>query len=262
MLKETSRTFLIPIMRMPADLQNAVGSGYLCLRAIDEIEDHPELEPDSKIELLNGIAGLFGDISGTVSAEALAGLYAPHSDRLPEVSLSLAELAELAPESIRPRVYATTADMSTAMAGWVARDWRIETEADLDQYTFDVAGRVGLLLSDIWQWHSRIEADRDLAIDFGRALQAVNIVRNRKEDLERGTDFFPDGWDERRLIEYARRKIDMADRYMDQLPQGPIFEFCQIPLELAKATLEAIDNGEEKLTREDVNNIMVALDMV
>jgi farnesyl-diphosphate farnesyltransferase len=248
-------------MRMPTDLKNAVGAGYLCLRAIDEIEDHPELEPDSKIELLNGIADIFSDSSGTVSAEALARLFAPHSDRLSEVSLSIAELAELAPESIRPRVQATTADMATAMAGWVVRDWRIETEADLDQYTFDVAGRVGLLLSDIWQWHSHIKADRDLAIDFGRVLQAVNIVRNRKEDMERGADFFPDNWDERRLIEYARRKIDMADSYMDQLPQGPIFEFCQIPLELAKATLAAIENGEEKLTREDVNNLMIALNM-
>ena len=40
MLEETSRTFYIPISRLPGGLQQAVGSAYLCLRAIDEIEDH------------------------------------------------------------------------------------------------------------------------------------------------------------------------------------------------------------------------------
>jgi farnesyl-diphosphate farnesyltransferase len=42
-LEATSRTFFIPISRLPPGLLEAVGSGYLCLRAIDEIEDHKEL---------------------------------------------------------------------------------------------------------------------------------------------------------------------------------------------------------------------------
>jgi farnesyl-diphosphate farnesyltransferase len=43
MLEQTSRTFFIPIMRLDEGLQEAVASAYLCMRAIDEIEDHPEL---------------------------------------------------------------------------------------------------------------------------------------------------------------------------------------------------------------------------
>ena len=39
-LKETSRTFYIPITKLPSGVQEAVASAYLCLRAIDEIEDH------------------------------------------------------------------------------------------------------------------------------------------------------------------------------------------------------------------------------
>lgn len=42
-LKETSRTFFIPIAKLSGDVQKAVASAYLCLRAIDEIEDHPIL---------------------------------------------------------------------------------------------------------------------------------------------------------------------------------------------------------------------------
>ena len=39
-LRATSRTFFIPISRIPSGLQEAVASAYLCMRAIDEIEDH------------------------------------------------------------------------------------------------------------------------------------------------------------------------------------------------------------------------------
>ena len=55
-LKETSRTFYIPISIMPSGLQEAVASAYLCMRAIDEIEDHPTLENDSKGIILQNIS--------------------------------------------------------------------------------------------------------------------------------------------------------------------------------------------------------------
>lgn len=57
-LKETSRTFFIPISRLPPGLQEAVDSAYLCMRAIDEIEDHPYLGKRSKISLLTAIGQL------------------------------------------------------------------------------------------------------------------------------------------------------------------------------------------------------------
>lgn len=43
-LQETSRTFFIPITRLPPTCQEAVASAYLCLRAIDEVEDHSKLK--------------------------------------------------------------------------------------------------------------------------------------------------------------------------------------------------------------------------
>ena len=40
MLKQTSRTFFIPINFLEPTLRKTVASAYLCMRAIDEIEDH------------------------------------------------------------------------------------------------------------------------------------------------------------------------------------------------------------------------------
>jgi len=55
-LQETSRTFFVPIRQLPAGLQEAIASAYLCMRAIDEIEDHPHLECGKKLSLLRQVS--------------------------------------------------------------------------------------------------------------------------------------------------------------------------------------------------------------
>ena len=47
-LKETSRTFYIPITYLSKGLQEAVASAYLCMRAIDEIEITPSFQQKIK----------------------------------------------------------------------------------------------------------------------------------------------------------------------------------------------------------------------
>ncbi|MGD9873798.1 MAG: squalene/phytoene synthase family protein [Kiritimatiellia bacterium] len=250
-LKSTSRTFYIPIVRLPGKLRSAVGSAYLCFCAIDEIEDHPHLPANEKIRLLNGIAELFSD-PGKDLKGGVINLFAPSRKTLPKVALNICSYAHMAPESVQLLIMKGTSVMAGRMAGWVARNWCIRTEADLDEYTYDVAGCVGLLLTDLWAWHDGTEAPREDAVAFGRSLQAVNIIRNRDEDRRRGVDFFPDGWDFARMCAYIRRQFARADAYMEHLSAGPARDFCQIPLTLAKATLEALESGREKLSREEV----------
>jgi farnesyl-diphosphate farnesyltransferase len=257
-LETTSRTFFVPISRLPAGLMEAVGSAYLCMRAIDEIEDHPTLDASTKQGLLRRIS------QALQSAPACDGRDNGWTDwqspvpetELPEVTRYLLDWIKLAPHNIAPRIQDATAAMADRMAGWVASNWSVHTEADLDQYTFSVAGSVGLLLSDLWAWYDGTQTDRQDAIGFGRGLQAVNILRNRAEDLLRGVDFFPDGWDEARMQAYARRNLQAADAYVASLPPGPAMEFCKLPLALAYATLDALAQGRKKLERGEVLRIL------
>ena len=62
-LKQTSRTFYIPIVRLPGELQDAVASAYLCMRAIDEIEDTPDLDNYTKAKLLRSISLRMQEVS-------------------------------------------------------------------------------------------------------------------------------------------------------------------------------------------------------
>src|SRR3972149_8842365 len=88
-LKENSRTFFIPIARLPARLQEAVGCAYLCMRAIDEIEDHPVLDGSSKAALLRGLGPILqAQVGVNDSSPSIAGLesfFDPYRSVLPEV---------------------------------------------------------------------------------------------------------------------------------------------------------------------------------
>ena len=252
-LKETSRTFYISIIVLPPGLQEAVASAYLCMRAIDQIEDHPELDNATKAKLLRTISlTLQAGVDGFEVDAFFAG-FSGYENTLEEVSVRIREWSLLAPETIAPRIWDATAAMADRMAYWAEINWKIYTESDLDRYTFGVAGAVGLLLSDLWTWYDGTQTNRTQAIGFGRGLQAVNILRNHTEDLGRGVDFFPEGWSAVNMQEYSRRNLALAQAYTKELPTGPALDFCQIPLALANGTLDALANGKEKLSRSDVS---------
>ncbi|MBD2141222.1 phytoene/squalene synthase family protein [Anabaena sp. FACHB-1250] len=255
-LKETSRTFYIPISILPSGLQEAVASAYLCMRAIDQIEDDPILDHKTKKRLLQNISLTLQSGVDGFPLDAFSVVFKGQENSLEEVSLRIREWSILAPESIAPRIWDATAAMADRMAYWADRNWKIETEAELDRYTFGVAGAVGLLLSDLWNWYDGTQSNRTQAIGFGRGLQAVNILRNNSEDLTRGVNFFPAGWNKDNLQKYARRNLILADAYTKSLPKGPALQFCQIPLALAHGTLDALANGKEKLSRSDVVSLI------
>jgi farnesyl-diphosphate farnesyltransferase len=257
-LQETSRTFFLPIRRLPAGLQEAIASAYLCMRAIDEIEDHPHLERREKISLLRQVSRHLQAHTSVndFPPDAFLKCFFPYQASLPEVTRRLADWMCLAPREIAPRIWEAIAGMAERMAGWVGEGWRVQSEADLDRYTYGVAGAAGVLLCDLWAWAGGEQLHRSAAIQFGRGLQAVNILRNRAEDLARGVDFFPTGWTQEQMGQYARSHLVQAEAYALTLPSAPFEALIHIPLTLAKATLEALTRGEPKLSRSEVLSIL------
>jgi len=255
-LQQTSRTFYIPISRLPEQLLDSVASAYLCMRAIDEVEDHPDIDNATKAEILRQMsADLQAGVAGIAPENFCRGIF-KYEHILPEVSVRLGEWSLLAPESIAPRIWDSTAAMADRMAYWAERNWKIQSQGDLDHYTFSVAGAVGLLLSDLWAWHDGTQTNRTQAIGFGRGLQTVNILRNQSEDKSRGVSFFPEDWTAEQMFFYARNNLALADQYTQSLPEGPALDFCKIPLALAHGTLDVLSLGKEKLTRSDVMHLV------
>lgn len=257
-LKATSRTFFIPITFLEKEMKTTVATAYLCMRAIDEIEDHEDITVEEKARMLTKTAALLEQLPFDNDAY-LAEIH-DYKDILPEVSLRLADWLALCPDEIRMRVAASTAEMAEGMAKWALKGWVCKTKEDLDDYTYYVAGLVGVMLSDIWKTFADIDTDRDLAIGFGRGLQAVNILRNQQEDAERGVCFVPEDWTRDDLFAYANDNLAKAEAYNKQLSKRSIKMFCKIPLALAHKTLATMEKGHEKLTRAEVEATVAALE--
>lgn len=249
-LKETSRTFYIPITFLQKELKHTVAAAYLVFRAIDEIEDHEELDNDEKYIILMQVRELFKQ---PFNNEEYLRILGPTKDRMPEVTLRLEEWLHACPKDTLPFVTKAACEMAFGMAKWAKANWQIHTRDDLDDYTYYVAGLVGVMLSNLWEYCAGVKTDSELAIGYGRGLQAVNILRNEREDLdERGVSFVPDGWTRKELFEYADENLAKADEYIKSLNKRSIILFCRLPLALAYKTLKAMKEGREKITRAEV----------
>lgn len=249
MLKKTSRTFYIPITFLEPKLKKAVASAYLVMRAIDEIEDHEALGSQEKQALLRATSKM---LATGFNAKEYEQLVEPFKEILPEVSLRLGDWLAICPVDLVDKVKESSSEMAEGMAKWVEKNWQVKTKEDLDEYTYYVAGLVGVMLSDLWKWSADIDTDRELAIAYGRGLQAVNILRNKDEDKERGVQFFPDGWTREDMFQYAEDNLAKADEYNKSIKRKSIVLFCKLPLALAHKTLKALKSGKEKMTRAEV----------
>ena len=197
-LRNVSRTFAISIEQLPFALRDAITIAYLLFRVSDCLEDNEELEASQKAELLRLWAGV---INGDLDVQSLTNSIANLDESDPEVFVaqragqlleSLQELPDPVQEVVKHHVYKT----SLGMARWQEHGPFVDTEEEMDDYMFEVAGRVGYLLTDIFAWYSPAIAKqkdklRPLAREFGLALQTVNIIRGLRKDYERGWVFVP-----------------------------------------------------------------------
>ena len=285
----SSRTFAVGIEILPEPLRGEITVAYLLLRVSDYLEDNQELDDDVKIALLGSWRRV---LSGEQErAELLERLSAAREDT-PDAYVArhaatvLDGLERLAPEA-RDILTRRVSESSAGMARWVGRGSVFETEADLDDYMHEVAGRVGLLLTELFSDRvpglgGRRERMMRLGREFGLALQTVNVIRGLHEDRDRGwvyvpLEFIPDPETQpaqlfepdrqqtamavlARLVRKAEGHLDAARAYIRMIPRRHhrVRLFCMLPLFFAVRTLAlsrgnpAVLDRETKMTRREV----------
>jgi len=294
MLRITSRTFAIGIEQLPGVLCDAGTVAYLLLRVSDYLEDNEDMPAEEKIRLLNLWAEILKgnanciDLTSQITVVDSSNpdaLVAQHAD---DVLAQLSSLPREVQEIINDNVISTT----YGMARWVERGPQVFDEADMDDYMFEVAGRVGYLLTHLFAWYSiQIRSKKDiplpLAREFGLALQTVNVIRGLRKDYERGWVYIPKKFlavvnlsakelfqPENRaeaikvldmLADKAERHLHAALACVKTLPrwQHRIRLACIFPLMFAIRTLAIsrrnthVFENEAKMTREDVKRIVL-----
>ncbi|HXK33484.1 MAG TPA: presqualene diphosphate synthase HpnD [Dehalococcoidia bacterium] len=89
--------------------------------------------------------------------------------------------------------YAIPAEFFEELVNGVEMDFTVNRYAtwdDLSRYCYRVASMVGLICTSVFGTKGDPDA-RQYAIDLGIALQIVNIMRDVREDAERGRVYFP-----------------------------------------------------------------------
>jgi farnesyl-diphosphate farnesyltransferase len=264
------------------------------LRVSDYLEDNEEMDADKKVTLLNlwinilreeeNIEALTNQLTNADTNNPDA-IVAQHSK---EILLHLSSLPYAVQEIIIHHVINST----QGMARWTKQGPTVRDEKDLDDYMFEVAGRVGYLITQLFAWYSLTIRRKEneimpLAREFGLGLQTVNVIRGLREDFDRGWVYVPQkfildmGLTKEQLFdpehrEQALKVLDMmtdkaerhlrqALQYVKSLPwwQHGIRLGCIFPLMFAIRTLAVcrhntqVFESEAKMTRTEVKKIVL-----
>jgi len=216
LLRETSRSFHLTLRILPAPVRSQIGLAYLLARATDTIAD-TDLVPVA--QRLDALAALKARILGTrrepldLSPLLAAPLTPRGSDSskhdpeqllLQRLETAVAVLQDLSPNDLEDvrRVLDTITegqalDLRRFGSASGTSPGALETEDDLDDYTYRVAGCVGEFWTRMTRRHCFSGAPLDDTrliedgIRFGKGLQLVNILRDLPKDLRAGRCYLP-----------------------------------------------------------------------
>jgi farnesyl-diphosphate farnesyltransferase len=208
-LRSVSRSFYLSIRFLPAQLREPIAAAYLLARTTDTVADTAQISGNVRIETLKLLSnGIEGTASRDVVAELLTSfisLQEKVSERqllesLPDLLARLEGMEHADRNDIRLVLKKITrAQMLDLQRFDNPQEIRsLNTAADLDDYTYLVAGCVGefwtrLCFRHVRQFSTRSE-DEMLVLGkrYGMALQLINVLRDAGSDLRAGRCYFPE----------------------------------------------------------------------
>ncbi len=208
-LPRVSRSFYLSVRILPKALRRPIGLAYLFCRAADTIADTRLVPRVDRLERLLEYRAAFAERNLTV-CQTLENELAPRQDNPAERTLlsSLGQcfscLDALDPQDqahIHTLVLTLTQGMQMDLTVFPSEEEGrvgvLETRADLDRYTYFVAGCVGEFwtkisldhIASLHHWNAEDMLAR--AVRFGKGLQLTNILRDLAQDLRIGRCYLP-----------------------------------------------------------------------
>ncbi len=219
-LRSVSRSFYLSIRLLPAKLRDPIAVAYLLARATDTIADTAVISTTVRAEQLRNLAQLIqsGAARDAQSFDDFAARQTDPSERalIEVLPACLAWLCTLTPADQRDirRVLQAINEgqmLDVQRFGDAREVVAVATAADLDRYTYLVAGCVGEFWTTTCFRHVPVfsrESESlmiERAIAYGKGLQLINILRDAGADLRAGRCYLPA--DELRSLDLAREDL-------------------------------------------------------
>ena len=207
LLRATSRSFYLTLRVLPGAIRPQIGLAYLLARTTDTIADTGLVPVDQRLDALKRLRDrIQGTSTAPLNFGELARQQAAPAEGvlLEKVEDSLALLQTLSPaDQLLVRTVLNTItggqelDLRRFAGASAEKIVALETAAELDDYTYRVAGCVGEFWTKMCRAHLfpnlRLD-DKQLLADgvrFGKGLQLVNILRDLPADLRQGRCYLP-----------------------------------------------------------------------
>jgi farnesyl-diphosphate farnesyltransferase len=214
LLRATSRSFYLTLRVLPARVRPQIGLAYLLARTTDTIADTETVPLALRLHALGILRErILGQRAEPGNFRELARQQGSPAEKLllEKVEDSLARLQTLSPADLQ-----LVRDVLATITSGQELDLRrfgnlgvppsrpagqkiiaLATAAELDDYTYRVAGCVGEFWTKLCRAHlfpkTRLDEKQFIAdgIRFGKGLQLVNILRDLPADLKNGRCYLP-----------------------------------------------------------------------
>jgi farnesyl-diphosphate farnesyltransferase len=209
LLKSVSRSFYLSLTVLPSAVRPAIGLAYLLARAADTIADTRLIDRHLRITHLLALRAEL-DVAAPGRLDAIVAvtrgvqsLDAERTllERLPDCLAAYRALLADDRRRVRGVLETIIEGMTEDLSRFPGEDEgglaALETRADLDRYTYLVAGCVGEFWTEVHVAHRPrlrhwdLEKMTALGIRFGKALQLTNVLRDIPRDLRQGRCYLP-----------------------------------------------------------------------
>jgi farnesyl-diphosphate farnesyltransferase len=242
-LRSVSRSFYLSIRFLPRQLREPIALAYLLARTTDTVADTARIPGTVRMEALKMFSdGILGKASRKMVVNQVAS-FVPLQENTAERTLldSLSDCLEWLEQIERADRDDIRAVLEKITHGQMLDLHRfndttkvraLETAADLDEYTYLVAGCVGEFWTRLCFRHLRDFAsliqDEMLALGrrYGMALQLINVLRDAGSDLRAGRCYFPNdefgaiGLSAAQILSESDRLQPIYQRWMDKAQDG------------------------------------------
>ena len=269
-LKGVSRSFYLSLRLLPEAMRRPAGIAYLLARISDTIADSAGVSAGERMAALEKFSG---QVAGGKSFDAVSVALVEGTpdereklllERAGEVVAAQGELPLaqifLIREVLAIIISGQRLDLERFGEAGVSNPVSLVSDAELEDYTWRVAGCVGefwtklgyLTLGEKFSRQAEAELLR-YAVDYGKSLQLVNILRDLPEDLANGRCYLPvpDPSYEKVLMEsfskwrkIALERVESGFFYSENLESRRLRTASILPAMIARETLERLEGAD------------------
>jgi len=242
-LRSVSRSFYLSIRFLPQQLRESIPLAYLLARTTDTVADTTRIPGSVRMATLKMLSdGIQGKASREVVINHVASFVPLQEnaaertllDSLPDCLKWLEQTGGADRDDIRAVLEKITHGQMLDLHRFdnPAEVRALQTAADLDEYTYLVAGCVGEFWTRLCFRHLRDFAslipDEMLALGrrYGMGLQLINVLRDAGSDLRAGRCYFPEnelrgvGLSAAQILSQPDRFQPIYQRWMEKAQDG------------------------------------------